>query len=377
MSLGISTSTEAWLKAWRESEETGKRFNDSVILDAEGSDRSLPLIDSNEQLRRNSTKASISKCSLKKGFQKKHLFGDHLEKTKAFFADEWPIILEACDNWQDAIESCYIALQNHNAEDKKGIIVQCLTRFSKKYKKETAWRMQEFSREMQKGGFRFGLQITLTTDPKKFSSLAEVGEAWKQMLEKFMDFMNSRLRRAGKKGISFYLRASELTDSGLLHVHIGVYGPGIAGKIEQRKYNRKTKQYEVYRDYLFPQKDINELWKKYGMITGDHNIGTWVNKSPVNEVSDYITKHVSKSWGGESNDMLEAFLHYTNMKQWSASQGAVPKLPEGCIESWDFRGLARSPGEAVLDRQDMINEGRKIIKDELSNLKDYRLNSGG
>jgi len=363
--MSLSSSTEEWLKAWRESDETGKRFNDSVCKEAIESGISLPLIDSNEQLRQSPNKAPITKQSLKNGVGKKHLFGDQLEKTKEFFADEWPQILEDCDNWQDAMEACYIALQNHNAEDKKGIIVQCQTRFSKNYKKETAWRMSEFSKKMQHGGFRFGLQITLTTDPKMFNSLAEVGEAWKRQLEKFMDFMNIRLRRAGKKENSFYLRACELTESGLLHVHIGLYGAGIAGKIDHQKYNRKTKQYETSKDYLFPQKDINELWKKYGIITGDHNIGTWVNKSPVNEVSDYISKHVAKSWGGESNDMLEAFLHYTNMRQWSASLGAVPKLPDGTIEAWDFRGLARSPGEAVLDRQDMIDEGRKIIKDGL------------
>ncbi|MFA4956891.1 MAG: hypothetical protein WC556_07975 [Candidatus Methanoperedens sp.] len=365
MSLEYSKDTESWLKSWQESEDTGKRFNDSVTTEAKDNGKSLPLIDSNEQLRQNSNNAPITKQSLKNGFGKKHLFGDHLEKTKAFFADEWPQLLEDCDNWQDAMEACYIGLQNHNAEDKKGIIVQCQTRFSKNYRKETAWRMSEFSKKMQKGGTRFGLQITLTTDPKKFSSLAEVGEAWKCQLEKFMDFMNTRLRRAGKKKVSVYLRALELTESGLLHTHIGLYGPGVAGKIEQKKYNRKTKQYETYKDYLFPQKDINELWKKYGMVTGDHNIGTWVNKSPVNEVCDYISKHVAKTWGGESNGMLEAFLHYTNMRQWSASKGAVPKLPEGSIEKWDFRGLARSPGEAVLDRKDMIDEGRKIIKDGL------------
>ncbi|MFZ3167358.1 MAG: hypothetical protein WA130_07060 [Candidatus Methanoperedens sp.] len=347
--MGLSESTIKWLK------------------DHEGIDtknETTPSLDRhNEQLRQNETKPSIDKQSLKNGFRKKHLFGDHLEKTKLYFATEWPFIIEECDAWQDAMERCYISLQNKKDSDKKGIITQCQTRFSKNYKKEMAWRMQQFSEKMQKGGFRQCLQITLSTDPKKFNNLAEVGEAWKRCLENFMDFMNKRLRDAGKKQASFYLRACELTESGLLHVHIGLYGAGLTGKIKQQKYNRKTRTYDTYTDYLFPQKDINDLWKKYGLITGDHNIGTWVNKAPVNEISDYITKHVAKSWGGESNDMLEAFLYYTNMRQWSSSRGAVPKLPDS-IEAWEFRGVAFSPVEAILERMDMEKEGIRLISDD-------------
>ncbi|MDP2753737.1 MAG: hypothetical protein Q8P40_05020 [Nitrospirota bacterium] len=178
-----------------------------------------------------------------------------------------------------------------------------------------------------------------------------------------MDFANARIRRAGLKDVTCYLWANELTDSGLLHIHIGFYGKGITGKHTKIYANGKTKT-----DWLFPQKDIVALWSKYGI--GEI---AWVNKAPVNELCDYVTKHVSKSWGGEANEMLEAFLHYTNMRQWSASKGAIPKEPPS-IEAWEIITIAFSPGEAILHRDQMQDEGVVFIKDDLN---DYVGGSAG
>jgi hypothetical protein len=92
-----------------------------------------------------------------------------------------------------------------------------------------------------------------------------------------------------------------------------------------RKYNRHTKKYECVREYLFPKEDIKKEWSMVGV--GEI---TWVNSAPINEVVDYVTKHVAKSWGGKSNDMLEAFLHSTNLRQWGLWSGRTAKARYEC-----------------------------------------------
>lgn len=358
--------TDEWVKAWRESEDTGKRYNDSFsgVTDKTSSlDRHFAQLRQASDKRFEKDHSTFRTEEQLKAYLRKngYLYGESLEQTKVFFADEWDKILAEYDSWREAMERCYLVLKSKNPNqkglNKKGIITQCQTRFSPKKKKETRWRMEQFSEKMKKGGIRRGLQITLTTDPKRFGDLNDVGAAWKIYIEKFMDFANARLRRAGKKNTTCYLKACELTESGLLHVHIGFYGPGITGKLTKTYADGTTKT-----DYLFPQKDVKALWSSYGVGEIVH-----INKAPVNELCDYITKHVSKSWGGESNDMLEAFLHYTGMRQWSSSMGAIPKSPSA-IERWEVVTVAFTPVEALIFRENLIKDGHKFIKDDLAEL---------
>lgn len=367
-----------WEAAWKESEESGKQYNSRFYQEPS----KIPSLDRQfAQLRQNHDnqdakpenthiktfrKLDINEIehkayqdSLKlKSWLKENgfLFGESLEQTKVYFGDEWSEIIESYEKWRNNMERCYIVLKNKKENDKKGIVAQCQTRFSPKAKKITRWRMEQFAQKVKKGGFRYGLEVTLTLDPKRFGNLRAVGENYKIFLEKFMDFANLRLRRAGKKDTTCYLRACELTESGLLHVHIGFYGAGITGKIKKVYANGK-----VVIDYIIPQKDVQDLWEKYGI--GEI---AWIKKKPVNEAVDYVTKHVVKSWGGESNLMLEAFLHYTGMRQWSSSKGAVPKEPP-CVERWELVNVAFSQGEALLDRDEMVKGGVKLIQDDLEN----------
>lgn len=297
-------------------------------------------------------------------------FGDTVDRTYRYFEDEWEKAINDKEIWQANTEGYYLLMKNRDLtkSDSKGIITQCQTRFSIKRKKETRMRMESFSKNIGKLNIKKGLQITLTTDPKKFDSLEAVGDAWYFQLEKFLDWMNLRLRRAGKKEISCYLTAKEITQSGLCHTHIGIYAKGIAGKILMRKYNRHTKKHEYVKEYLFPKEDVKKEWEKLGV--GEI---TWINSAPVNDVVDYITKHVSKSWGGKSNDMLEAFLHKTGLRQWTSSRGALPK-PAPAVESWEKFAFAFNPCDASVYRQELISSGAKLIKDELSLRKEYRIN---
>lgn len=353
-----SSSTEEWIKAWRESDKTGKRFNDSLTENNVKSEASPVLDRQLAQLRQIDTHSG---------------FGDSIDRTYRYFEDEWESAIQEKEIWQTNTEGYYLLMKNRDPTntDSKGIITQCQTRFSPKRKKETRARMDFFGAKVKNMGIKRALQITLTMDPKKFDSLDDVGAAIHLQLEKFLDWMNLRLRRAGKKECSYYLSAKELTESGLCHCHIGVYAKGITGEIFMRKYNRHTRKYEYTREYLFPKEDVKKEWKKLGV--GEI---TWVNSAPLNDVVDYVTKHVSKSWGGKSNDMLEAFLHKTNLRQWTSSRGALPKRAPAA-ESWVKFAFAYNPCDASAYRQELIKSGADLVKDELSLRKEYRLDSGG
>lgn len=366
------TWDEKWVDAWRESEVTGKRFSDSSVENPT-KNVIIPSLDRPfVQLRQGVPEDCNSEQDIKK-FLKSNgiLFGGSLEGTRLFFAEEWDGIVEEYGKWRRAMERCHLVLKSKKGSEPsrqekdnffrrspgfKGIVAQCQTRFSAKSKKIIHWRMDEFSNKMKQKRIGTGLQVTLTTDPKRFSNLKQVGEKWKFFREKFLDFANARIRRAGLKGVTCYLWANELTESGLLHIHIGFYGKGITGMHTKTYADGTTKT-----DWLFPQKDLAALWSKYGI--GEI---AWVNQAPVDELCDYVTKHVSKSWGGESNEMLEAFLHYTNMRQWSASKGAIPKEPSS-LEAWEIITVAFSPGEAILHRDQLQDEGVIFIRDDLEN----------
>lgn len=348
----LPTEERDWIRTWRESEKTGKKYNESHGYGMEEPRSTTSLDRPYAQLRQRETGAiSNEKILIEARKAQGTVFGDSLGLTTYYFNDEWEKIIEDKEKWQAAMENCHLILRNKKPSDPRGIVAQCGTRFSKKKKKITHWRMEQLSQRVQKGGFRFGLEITLTTDPKRAKDLADVGEKWKLCGEHFMDFANARLRRAGKKATTCYLRAAELTESGLLHFHIGFFGPGITGKIPKKNGTR---------DYIFPYADIRALWDRYGMAEQ-----IWVKRAPVTDVTNYVTKHVSKSWGGTCNEMLEAFLHYSGMRQWTSSKGAVPKEPPS-VERWELVAVAFTPGEALLFREDLLADGCKLIRDDLS-----------
>ncbi len=376
-----------YILAWRESEEAGQKFNEdhgygsvtcSTFIDSQGQHELTRQTGGSldrqfAQLRQTQAKPLTDDQELKKWLKSKGiLFGDSLEGTKLYFADEWDKLIEDYEKWRANMENCFLVLRNKKGIDpsrqnqdqfyrdqtknnKKGIVARCQTRFSPGKRKVTRWRMEQFSEKVKRGGFRFGLEVTLTTDPKRFKCLDDVGDKWKFFIEKFMDFANKRLHRAGKKGTYCYLRACELTESGLLHIHIGFFGAGITGKIKKQYANGR-----VVEDYIFPQKDIADLWAKYGI--GEV---AWVMKKPVDDATDYVTKHVAKTWGRHDvNEMLESFLHYTGMRQWTCSKGAVPKEPDS-LERWELVSFTIGERETTKLRDDLISDNYEFIRDDL------------
>ncbi|MDP2753736.1 MAG: hypothetical protein Q8P40_05015 [Nitrospirota bacterium] len=184
--LGVTqTWDEELVKAWRESEETGKIFSDSSLEKSDinhAKNEKIPSLDRHfVQLRQGETTPLNHEQELK-AFLKSNgiLFGDSLEGTKLYFADEWDEVVEDYEKWRAAMERCHLILKSKKGSEPsrqekdgffrkspgfKGIVAQCQTRFSAKAKKIIHWRMEQFSNKMKQKRIGTGLQVTLTTDP--------------------------------------------------------------------------------------------------------------------------------------------------------------------------------------------------------------------
>lgn len=86
--------------------------------------------------------------------------------------------------------------------------------------------------------FKFGVFLTLTADPKRFSCLLEM---FKVVSKGFNRFMSLLRRRFGFRPP--YVCVQEFSDKGFLHLHVVFFG--------------------VYR--LMDKREITEFWKKYGV----------------------------------------------------------------------------------------------------------------
>jgi len=150
-----------------------------------------------------------------------------------------------------------------------------------------------------------GVFLTLTTDPKNFSSLWEavqnLTEAWK----KFFMWV--------KKRLSFkpdYVKGLEFTKSGLPHLHILIFGVDrIAGKDEITRAWARTGQGKT--NYLYP--------------VCKNQKGRWVWKSPKNKPEDakkdvktYMKKEIGKSLNYQGT---LALYWITNRRFFTVSKG--------------------------------------------------------
>ncbi|MCR6668635.1 MAG: hypothetical protein NDF51_01405, partial [archaeon YNP-WB-040] len=88
--------------------------------------------------------------------------------------------------------------------------------------------------------FKWGVFLTLTTDPKKFKSLWQSWRHFHVALNRFFSYLR---KYSGARPI--YLCAYEFTDSGLLHAHIVLFGL----------------------KFLLPKKAITYLWERCGQGT--------------------------------------------------------------------------------------------------------------
>lgn len=159
-------------------------------------------------------------------------------------------------------------------------------------------------------GYKSAVFITLTTDPKLFSSVCDANFHFQKALNRFFSLNQKRLGYRPK-----YLNVHEFTEKGLLHSHIVIFGI----------------------DYLTNWKRLSKDWQKCGQgtivhIYGLRNNGTawnWSRAPPKGakkgrSVDLYLKKYLKKNLF----DSSELELYWTfNKRFFTYSKALRPASP--------------------------------------------------
>ena len=106
--------------------------------------------------------------------------------------------------------------------------------------------------------YNYAVFLTLTTDPKRFSSLWHANRHFSVAFNRFLSFLGKRLGKRPK-----YICVYEFTKSGLLHAHIIIFGVSyLLHKFELTKYWAKCGQGKITYIYRLKKKRDRWVWLK-------------------------------------------------------------------------------------------------------------------
>jgi hypothetical protein len=195
-------------------------------------------------------------------------------------------VLVYAEQYVQDVKSKTIVLVNF--EEQKIMYLPYRTRFDDDYGKRIA-------RKWKKIGFTVGIFITLTLNPRLFSSLYEAYTSLIKGLNKMITAI--RKRYPNFKG---YARVVEFQESGNPHIHILLFGV----------------------DFI-PIEWIRELWEER------YQLGTQINVKRIENQKGairYLIKYLLKAFRGKSNEevqkanMQKALLWALNSRGWAISK---------------------------------------------------------
>ena len=202
-----------------------------------------------------------------------------------------------------------LVIINHQKKDIK--YLPYLTRFDHDYGKRIA-------RKWKKIGYREGIFLTLTLDPKRFSSLAQAYGALLWGWNKISTAIRKKF-----PGFQGYARVVETQESGNPHLHVLVYGV----------------------DFIAIEW-IRKLWEER------YQLGTQINVKKIENDKGairYLLKYLLKAFSGNTDDTIakadrqKALLWAVNSRGWSVSGSLIslisnrPIQTNGC-SGWVFLG---------------------------------------
>ncbi len=152
------------------------------------------------------------------------------------------------------------------------IVLPYRTRFTDRRYVKRLWRVLNEIFRVANERYKEAVFLTLTTDPKRFGSLYE---SWRHFSIAFNRFMSYLSKRLGERPV--YVAFYEFTKSGLLHVHVIVFG----------------------RVFLLPKDTITRVWSRCGQgevnyVVALRNFGGRWRGGDISNLKGYLAKYLSK-----------------------------------------------------------------------------------
>ena len=251
-----------------------------------------------------------------------HLFVEankRVKKPSFWYDDAWgsaDAVTALADGYVEDINGKTLVLINHQKKDIK--YLPYLTRFDYDYAKRVA-------RKWKKIGYREGVFLTLTLDPKRFSSFSQAYTALLWGWNKISTAMRKKFPQ-----VIGYARVVELQESGNPHLHVLIFGADFVS-IEW----------------------IRKLWEERYRLGEQINIKKIENDKGAIR---YLLKYLLKAFAGNTEDGVQkafrqkALLWAVNSRGWSVSGSLISLISNRPIQTsgdsgWLFLGAF--PAECV------------------------------
>jgi len=219
------------------------------------------------------------------------------------------VVTSLAKGYVQDIKGKTLVLINHQKKDIK--FLPYLTRFDYDYAKRVA-------RKWKKIGYREGIFLTLTLDPKRFSSFEQAYGALLWGWNKISTAMRKKFPQ-----IKGYARVVELQESGNPHLHVLIFGADFIAIEWIRKLWEERYQLGV-------QIKVKEIQNDKGAIR-------------------YLLKYLLKAFAGKALDEKDrafsqkALLWAVNSRGWAVSGSLVSLISERLIQTnplsgWVFVG---------------------------------------
>jgi len=245
-----------------------------------------------------------------------HLFLEANKRVKKpsilGYGDAWgsrDTVTALAKGYVSDIKNKTLVLINHKKQDIK--FLPYLTRFDFDYAKRIA-------RKWKRIGYREGIFLTLTLDPKRFCSFAQAYSAMVEGWNKISTAMRKKFPQF--KG---YARVTELQESGNPHLHVLIFGV----------------------DFIAIEW-IRKLWEEH------YQLGQQINVKKIENDKGairYLLKYLLKAFAGNTDDTIDkafsqkALLWAVNSRGWAVSGSIISLISDRPIQTnvgsdWVFLG---------------------------------------